>query len=75
MHGKKEDLRQQANIPQAKVTERSLTNNQEAAETPEIELLVGRALRKIPKPEYPGASPHRKSHKRPYKTSSSSSVR
>lgn len=57
MHSKKEDCRKQANLPQAKVTEQSLINSQEAAESPEIELLFRRSLKKIPKPETQGQAP------------------
>lgn len=74
MHGKKEDCRKQANIPQAKVTEQSLINSQEAAESPEIELLFRRALKKILKPETQGQA-RMGNHEELHDTSSSSSVR
>lgn len=73
MQGKKEDCRKQANIPQAKVTEQSLINSQEAAESPEIKIL-GRSLKKIPKPETQGQA-RMGNHKELHDTSSSSSVR
>lgn len=74
MRGKKEDCRKQANIPQAKVTEQSLINSQEAAESPKIELFFGRSLKKIPKPETQGQA-RTGNHKELHNTSSSSSVR